>query len=781
MASTIGLVFCLVYILGIAVTALPGQLLGIPIGNLALTILGVGAMWIAPRVWRTGPKAPVWLVVAIVGLVAGLYTLFRVPQPADNDISRFVPSPNPDGNTPAVQVVGQIESTPRLTRSERVQFWLRPTTLTELAPKFEDSESQESESAEPPTDKEVSGRLYVTVPVLWGTGLKTSQVITLTGRLYTPQPASNPGGFDFKEYLALEGGFAGMSAYNLEVKEQKRTISLLWWTIRHIIVKAQVFALGSPSGPLLSSIVLGGRVVDLPYDVRDDFARVGLAHAIAASGFHTSLILGVVMSLTQGLGERLRFGLGAGTLVWYTGLTGLQPSILRASLMGLGALAGSVIERKIDPVRSLLFVAVVLLVWNPLWLWDLGFQLSFLATLGLLVTVPPITKLFDWLPEAIATALAVPIAAYVWTLPLLLYTFGLVSPYTIVVNVLTSPLITLVSLGGMLSAFLALLWEPLGIGVAWWLDYPMKVLLWLVDGFNQLPGASYAWGTFSVVQLGLIYGLYALVCINHWWRPRWWMAGLAAVSLVVVPAWSFNQNLLQVTVLATSDDPVLVVQDRGRFGLVNSGYEKTADLSVVPFLQQRGVNRLDWAIATDLAPNQQEGWSAVFSDISAQHFYTTPPQKPGDILRKQFQTRQKTPLGDFAEVKPGQEIKRGSVLLKPLQANPAAWGFRIATQPWLLLGPADLSQQRQLTKAVQPFQSGVLWWTGKPLAPELIAALKPKVAIASGYEVDPNTSKLLKEKQIQLYWTGQDGALQWTPQKGFRPLLEANDVDATAL
>jgi competence protein ComEC len=85
--------------------------------------------------------------------------------------------------------------------------------------------------------------------------------------------------------------------------------------------------------------------------------------------------------------------------------------------MGCGALIGLVVQRKRKPLNSLLIAATLLLLFNPVWIWDIGFELSFLATLGLMVTVQPLIKRLDWLPPAIASLVAVPITASIWTLP----------------------------------------------------------------------------------------------------------------------------------------------------------------------------------------------------------------------------------------------------------------------------------------------------------------------------------------------------------------------------
>jgi len=161
-------------------------------------------------------------------------------------------------------------------------------------------------------------------------------------------------------------------------------------------------------------MVLGSKAVDLPYDIRDSFIQVGwlMLCSLWISNFFDSWF---GAGVKQASFSAAQVGCGVSALVIFLGLTGLQPPVLRAVVMGFGALIALAMRRKLT-VGVTTDCSNALLLFNPLWIWDLGFQLSFLATLGLLVTVPPLTKQLDWLPLAILSLIAVPIAA-LWTLP----------------------------------------------------------------------------------------------------------------------------------------------------------------------------------------------------------------------------------------------------------------------------------------------------------------------------------------------------------------------------
>ena len=524
MTQTSGVILCLAYILGLLSTVIFW-------GGYGILALGIGTVILCrsrftktlPSGWRVGQKPLVWLAAGAVGLLATMYFQARVPQPAANDISKFVASGSSRYQEQLVTVQGKVASTPHLTRSQKAQFWLEATELEEV------------KGAGEQRSKGVTGKLYVTVPLAQAAGIYPGEAIALTGSLYKPKSAINPGGFDFQAYLAKSGTFARLKGRQVNLLAQETKLKWGWWTVSQRIIRSQRRWLGSPEGPLVSAIVLGHQAVDLPYAIQDQFVQVGLAHAIVASGFKVSLILGLLLSVTRRLSQRVQFIVGTVALITYAGLTGFHPPVLRAAVMGFGALIALVLRRKRKPLNSVLTSGTLLLLINPLWIWDIGFELSFLATLGLIVTVPPLIKRLDWLPPAIASLVAVQIATYLWTLPLTLHVFSVVAPYSIVVNILTTPLISIISIGGILSAFTALLCPLAGSALAWLLYYPTYILIAIVHFFCQLPGNSVTVSTVSVLQLSTLYGLMGLVWLQPWWQRRWWLASLMAIGLVSIP------------------------------------------------------------------------------------------------------------------------------------------------------------------------------------------------------------------------------------------------------
>jgi competence protein ComEC len=733
------------------------------------------------------PKMPfwVWLLAGIIAFLASVYLQIRTPQPASDDISNLILN---SGNSQdlLITVRGEINSIPRLTRSGRGQFWLKANQVNEIT----------NNNTPISVGRDVSGLVYVTLPLLKTTGLYPGESIAITGSLYQPQPPSNPGGFNFKKYLAQQGAFAGLRGRYISHDDSQPAPWGLW-KIRQRITRAQAKLLGVPEGSLLSAMVLGRLAVDLPYEIRDIFVQVGLAHILAASGFQVSFLLGIILAVTQRFSPKIRFSLGLLTLLLYLGLTGISPSVLRATLMGLAVLIALVSQRQTKPLNVLLGVAILLLIANPTWIFDIGFQLSFLATLGLMGTVPPLMQGLNWMPPFFASLIAVPLAVTIWTLPLQLYIFNVLSPYSILVNIIASPLISIITLGGMASALVALMLPGMGSLIAQGLHYPIFGLIETADYFSQLPGNSIAVGRISLMQLIALYSLNLLIWGYFIWlnpdsNPRFSTSkkGLIpilfsvtlAVLIVVAPGWYTKTSQFQATILGTPKEPILVIEEQGKVTLINSGSQNTAKFVVLPFLNAQGVNEIQWSVATHSQLGLSIGWPLILENIPIKTFYDNPAPKKtyqatNDVILKTLNQQK----GSYIPLTLGQPIMLGSVQIELLNAQPPVIRFKLGQKVWTLLGETTPNDQNQLLEGQKLTPTQVLWWSGEPLTAEILSVLKPEIAIASSNSIDAKTVETLSQQQTQIFWTGRDGALRWTPTQGFETTLDFDETDGSFL
>jgi len=665
-----------------------------------------------------------FILAVTVAILAISYLQLRIPQPKSNDISFQIST----AESQFVTIRAQVLTEPRLTDAQRLKFILKTTQINQ------DKDLEK-----------VSGKLYATLPLLQGTGIKPGMIVRLKGILYLPQSANSPNGFDFKAYLARQGIFSGIQGMEVNSLTEPG-----WglWQLRQRILRSHLEGLGSPMGQLLTSMVLGRKAVDLSQDIRELFIEGGLAHVLAASGFHVSLLLGLIMRFTVSLAAKPRLVIGIVTLITYLGLTGLQASVFRACLMGVAVLIALVMETKVKPLGSLLIAATIILLFDPLFIGDLGFQLSFLATFGLIITMPELQKRLEWLPQTIAPIVAIPIAASIWVLPLLSYQFNSLATYSIIVNIICTPLILLVSLGGMFSAIAALVLPSLGSAIAWLLLFPTLLLVNIIDFFISLPGSSWATGQISLSVLLAIYSLFLLVWLNTWWQKQFKLVLLFVVALIIIPI-SYNYfNLTQITVLTMQPEPVVLIQDRGTAILINAATTKTSKYLVLPFLTAQGINQIDYGV--DVNSNNDSNWSSISDRLSIKHHIT---YLQNNKLVNQIKTQ--------------KIITKSCTLAYENQLS--VLKLETKTHIWLILTDLKPKKEQIAKYRMQAYSSSKpLVLVGKNISPTWLL-LEPQTIISRA-QLSKNLAKELGN--IQLFNLKGDGAIQWTKNNGLEPIID---------
>ena len=232
--------------------------------------------------------------------------------------------------------------------------------------------------------------------------------------------------------------------------------------------------LPEPQASFLAGMLLGAKG-GLPEDVREQFNIVGVSHIIVISGFHVAIVAGLLMNLglALSLSRRQAFWLAVVGLILFILLTGAQTSAVRAGIMGGLVLLAMQAGRLSDVKNLLLLAAVVMLLINPLLLrFDVGFQLSFLATIGIVYLSPLITKLLRFLPEAlkIRESATMTLSAQVTTLPIIITSFERLSVVAPLANIMIVPLMPVTMMVGFVSGLVSFVSLALGkvlAGGAW--------------------------------------------------------------------------------------------------------------------------------------------------------------------------------------------------------------------------------------------------------------------------------------------------------------------------
>ena len=700
-----------------------GSLSRSQLGLLLSILLGLTGLAMRVRQWRGQVRNGVTAI--LVAAFAVGYLQLRTPQPLDNDVSYQVVR----GERSLVTLTGKVLTEPRLSDRQTLKFLLAASSIVD-------------------SGEEVSGKLYTTLPLLQGTGIFPGQELSLTGYLYLPRSAIDADSFDFQQYLARQGVFAGFQGKSADFEPMQFFWS--WSQLRRRIVRIHLRGLGSPRGQLVSSMVLGRKAVDLDSQIRGRFMVSGLAHVLAASGFHVSLLLGIILWLTTRMAAKPRLLVGLITLSVYLGLTGMQASVMRACLMGIGVLLAITLDTKVKPLGSLLMAAVIILLFDPLLITDLGFKLSFLATFGLIVTLPALQTKLDWLPSTVATLVAIPLAASVWVLPLVSYEFNSIATYSLVVNIICTPLIILISLGGMVSAIAGLIIPMLGSAIASLLYYPTGLLIAITQFCSALPGSSWSVGQIPAGVLLAIYGLFVLIWRHQWWQKRWWL-GLSLPIILALLTIIQNATLVQVSVLATHNVPIVAIRDRGRVILINSGRESQAKYAVLPFLAQQGINHIDYGVASDRRFNSPTAWKKIASRVRVGSIYQD--ILGGNLFEFKIESR---PLSETISTKSIRLRVDRELNLVELQTENNTW--LVLNRPNLLTGDRfkQYIQENLDSQKLTVIWSGEVGW---------LEQLQPQMAISTDPNISPETENIFQQRQIEYYNTALEGTISWTDDR----------------
>jgi len=373
----------------------------------------------------------------------------------------------------------------------------------------------------------------------------------------------------------------------------------------------------------------------LPGDLEQAFKDTGTAHIIAISGFNISIIVELFIYLFGRLFGRNRGAIFAALgVILYTLLVGAGPAVLRAAAMGLSALLARHFGRRQDGLNMLLLVAAVMNLINPLYIQDASFQLSFFATLGLILYAEPLSGFATRLLSSfnlgsgtiqkvsplISDFILLTLAAQVTTLPIMAYHFNRLSLISFVANPFILPAQPPVMILGGLADILGMLLQPLGqlaAFIAWpFLSYTIR----MVDLFGNMPGAAISvnfpfWGVIAwyAVLLGLTFGreplkefFQALKKRNPTF-PVW--AVLGALTILAVLVWravlSLPDGKLHITFLNVGASDAILIQTPSGDNLLINGGESLSDLSSQIGQRLPLFNRkLDWLIVASTQENQ---------------------------------------------------------------------------------------------------------------------------------------------------------------------------------
>ena len=596
--------------------------------------------------------------------------------------------------------------------------------------------------------------------------LRYGDRVRFISRVYVPRPATNPGAFDYRRFLALQGvwvtAYASSAAEVVRLEEKKGNPFFLFVESGREKIRNFIDENASPETKgIIKALVLGERG-DIPKEVNEKFIVTGVNHILSISGLHVALVAAFFFGATRFVLRffpflLLRLSLNKTSalmavipVIFYTFIAGLGVAAVRSTIMVLSFLLALLLDREKDLYDALFLAAFFILIFNPAALFDISFQLSFLSVAAMLYFIPRFTEFFaplktwvfqSWMEEQppwkkklmfyLAGSLLTSVAAILGTGPLVVYYFNRISLAGFLSNLVLVPLMgfanTLLSL---LAALLVFIYHPLARILTDLNSFLLNISLALVDLFSRIPMASRRVVTPTIPEILLVYGILVLAAnLKRWRRSLYGLILLAGIyGGLQIHGYVSTQysRELKVTFLDVGQGDAAVLQlPGGKVMVIDGGGTPDGSFDpgeriVAPYLWKEKKKTIDYLVNSHPHPDHLQGLLFLLENFEVGKVWDNGDLETESPLAEKFvevggERMETMGRGDAARVvngvkveflhPPGDKVSNGN-----LRGNDASLALRLTHGEVSFLFPGDVesSAEGEILKTGMNLRSAVL-------------------------------------------------------------------------
>ena len=577
------------------------------------------------------------------------------------------------------------------------------------------------------------GRILLTLlsdSIRSGLSVQEGELIKIEGKLEPFLPPSNPHEYPreihIRDKFGVQAQMTLVNAVDCQIMDSSSSVTV-WQSVIDWGAGLRTSAHGELAKAIddketlsfVEAVVLGERT-DISEETLSDFTRSGVSHILAVSGFNVAIIAAAIAQLLLLFGFRrrgLRTILAMVCVAMYCLIVGFEPSVVRAFLMIELYFIAKLTERKPDAANIACSAAIITLLFRPFDLFDVGFQLSYTAVIGMALLYPEIKRHFlVWKQEdhpyltRLAEALALSLAATIATMPVTVLQFHRLSIVGALANIPIIPLASVITSVGFLVVPLTWIYAPLGRLYGEALEWMTKLLLELTHLSAHLPRAS--------IPASLNFGLgIVLATLAYYYVVRasssaripirivtsaigiWLMLAVLPVQASIVEG---NANLSMLFFDVGQGDCILLHTPGGRSYFIDFGGQSrnnvaTAERTAVPFLQSEGIGSIDVAFLTHMHLDHFGGAEYILQNEPIGKFYWTGERVSGrtgvrfdSSVRNSPSSIQRVSAGDVLHLEPdltvyvlqppkllvdrrgpswGENLNNGSLAIKVVYGN----------------------------------------------------------------------------------------------------------------
>ncbi len=549
-------------------------------------------------------------------------------------------------------------------------------------------------------EENLNSKTFVTINnVLYSPDLKIGNTVEIYGKPRKPSAGTNPSQFNYRTYLAHKNTFTVFygegNCFKIAQNEKSLKEKMLWGAIQtldktreNILLKHKKY-IKSPNYEILGGVVFGDDAVNPPEDIKEKFKNSGLMHLLAASGLNVALIFGIwwFVGSKISLGYRTNIISGILLVLVYSVMTGLPPSILRATLMLLFVLIGKLFDKSADSLALVFFVGLILLIFNPQMIFDVGFQLSFIVTLGLIYCMGNISKSLADLnkkykeaikenkfkkylkkvtPSGIIETFCVPLVAQISVIPLQLYYFNTFTPYSFFANICILPFIGIVSFLGFLSSIFAFLHLDFCVCILDKIVNPfIAIIICISNYFSSLETSILFFPSPKILQIILYYILVCLIFKSIGEKFQSKKLVFVNIILSIALALSFikpvNNNLEILVFDVGNADSFLIKTPQNKHILIDTGKlpyrgKSQAEMIINEYFKDEAIRKIDFLILTHFDIDHAGGAYDIAKNFNVAHTII----EHGEIKNKVSENFLK--LADEKKI-PVQKVENNKIIL----------------------------------------------------------------------------------------------------------------------
>lgn len=724
-----------------------------------------------------------WLAFVLAFFFVGFWRFMVADNLPEQDISHWAKE--------TVKAEGTLREAPRLTedsQGRKKQRYLLDVTKVK-------QQGHEWQAA--------SGGLYVYASEREAPEVRIGDKVTAVGKVRSPHGYQNPGQLDTKMLLKSQGISASLSTGKQGIKVMPVDTAVFarkLAEVRRHYRDSMEQVMPKTDAAAIFAMLFGG-YDGLKPELVDSFTITGIVHILSVSGSHISLLAAVMAGFggLLHLPKTVTAVLVVGLIAIYSLLAGAVPPVIRSAIMGGLAFVALALDRERDARRILLLTGLVMLLISPLLFFHISFQLSFLATAGLLYLAPVWQKYFreHGCNAYIAAGLSITLAAQLATLPILAWYFNQLSLSALLANLVVVPLVEIIIVLGLFAGVVAFILPFAGsvlfacgsllLGVV--TEMTVKIAA-LPASAIWIPSMNFGWGLLYYLLLGLF-------LLNAQQREKLWdgikkRRNALSVALLVAVVFLASVQLakpkeMQVHFIDVGQgDAALVITPGGRAFMFDTGGTRDGNFDIgakvdVPYLLHYGVLKLDGVFLSHAHEDHAAGCGGILRKMPVAQVITA-DEGILDYTRSMKLGDNDPLLHKFHTARQGERMTVDGVTIEVLFAPPLQEGdnktgneasnvYRVSYGKASFLFTGDLTKEKEaqlLAEGINPASSVLKighHGSDTSSSPEFLQAVKPQFGVFcvgadnSFGHPKPAVVQRFKEQGIKTLRTDENGAV----------------------